>query len=82
MSLSKLKVSRKDFVWKYVIEVSEKTYIRCKFCNQRCTKGVNRLKHHLIRIHHGIKPCIEVSEDVRLECKEALNNFREQKKKK
>ena len=45
-------------------------------------EGINRLKHHLIRIHHGIKPCIEVSEDVRLECKEALNNFREQKKKK
>ncbi|RVW76324.1 hypothetical protein CK203_049874 [Vitis vinifera] len=43
--------------------------------------GVNRLKHHLAGTHHGMKPCNKVSEDVRLECKEALANFKDQKTK-
>ncbi|RVW61676.1 hypothetical protein CK203_065823 [Vitis vinifera] len=55
--------------------------LRCKFCNQRCTGGVNRLKHHLAGTHHGMKPCSKVSEDARLECKEALANFKDQKTK-
>ncbi|XP_059598128.1 uncharacterized protein LOC104881306 [Vitis vinifera] len=81
MSSSDSKNSRKDFVWKYVIEVSGEQYLRCKFCNQRCTGGVNRLKHHLAGTHHGRKPCSKVSEDARLECKEALANFKDQKTK-
>ena len=81
MSSSNLKNSRKDFVWKYVIEVSEEQYLRCKFCNQRCAGGVNRLKHHLAGTHRGMKPCPKVSEDVRLECKDALANFKDQKTK-
>ena len=64
MSSSDSKNSRKDFVWKYVIEVSGEQYLRCKFCNQRCVGGVNRLKHHLAETHHGMKPCPKVSEDV------------------
>ena len=76
------KNSRKDFVWKCVIEVSREQYLRCKFCNQRCAEGVNRLKHHLVGTHHGMKPCNKVSEDARLECKEALTNFKDQKTKK
>ena len=55
--------------------------MRCKFCNQRCAGGVNRLKHHLAETHHGMKPCPKVSEDVRLECKDALTNFKDQKTK-
>ena len=35
----------------------------------------------LSRTHHGMKPCPKVSEDVRLECKEALANFKDQKTK-
>ena len=66
-------------VWKYAIEVSEEKYIRCKFCNQRCTREVNRLKHHLAGTHHGMKPCNKVSEDTRLECKEALTNYKDKK---
>ena len=62
MSLSESKVSRKDFVWKYVIEVLGDKYIRCKFCNRRCSRGVNRLKHQLIKTHHGMSPCTKVSE--------------------
>ena len=81
MSSSDSKNSRKDFVWKYVIEVFGEQYLRCKFCNQRCTRGVNRLKHHLAGTHHGMKPCNKVSEDARLECKEALANFKDQKTK-
>ena len=81
MSSSDSKNSRKYFVWKYVIEVSEEQYLRCKFCNQRCAGGVNRLKHHLAVTHHGMKPYPKVSEDVRLECKEALTNFKDQKTK-
>ena len=81
MSSSDSKNSRKYFVWKYVIEVSEEQYFRCKFCNQRCTGGVNRLKHHLAGTHHGMKPCPKVSEDVRFECKEALANVKDQKTK-
>ena len=81
MSSSDSKNSRKDFVWKYVIEVSKEQYLICKFCNQRCTRGVNRLKHHLAGTHHGMKPCSKVSEDARLECKEALANFKDQKTK-
>ena len=81
MSSSDSKNSRKDFVWKYVIEVSGEQYLRCKFCNQRCTGGVNRLKYHLAGTHHGMKSCPKVSEDVRLECKEALTNFKDQKTK-
>ena len=72
MSFSDSKNSRKDFVWKYVIEVSEEQYLRCKFCNQRWAGGVNRLKHHLAGTHHGMKSCPKVSEDVRLECKDAF----------
>ena len=82
MSSSDSKNSRKDFVWKYVIEVAGEQYLRCKFCNQRCTGGVNRLKHHLAGTHHGMKPCNKVSEDARLECKEALANFKDKKTKK
>ncbi|KAL6328044.1 hypothetical protein AAG906_033312 [Vitis piasezkii] len=81
MSSSDSKNSRKDFVWKYVIEVADEQYLRCKFCNQRCTGWVNRLKHHLAGTHHGMKPCNKVSEDARLECKEALANFKDQKMK-
>ena len=55
--------------------------MRCKFCNQRCRGGVNGLKHHLVGTYNGMKPCNKVSEDVRLECKEALTNFKEQKTK-
>ena len=35
----------------------------------------------LVGTHHGIKPCNKVSEDARLECKEALTNFKDQKTK-
>ena len=66
-------------MWKYVIEVSREKYIRCNFCNQRCMGGVDRLKHHLAETHHGMKPCNKVSENIRLECQEALNNYKEQK---
>ena len=68
-------------MWKYVIEVFGEQYLRCKFCNQICARGVNRFKHHLARTDHGMKPCKKVSEDARLECKEALTNFKNQKKK-
>ena len=51
----------------------------CKFCNQKCTGGVNRLKHHLAGTHYGMKPCNKVSVNARLECKEALANFKDQK---
>ena len=73
MNSSDSKTSRKDVVWKYVIEDSEEKYIQCKFCNQRYAGGVNRLKHHLAGTHHGMKPCTKVSEDVRLECHKALS---------
>ncbi|KAJ9698985.1 hypothetical protein PVL29_007853 [Vitis rotundifolia] len=81
MSSTDSKNLRKDSVWKYVIEVAGEQYLRCKFCNQRCTGGVNRLKHHLAETYHGMKPCNKVSEDARLECKEALANFKDQKMK-
>ena len=81
MSSTDLRTWRKDFVSKYAIEISEEKYLRCKFFNQRCMGGVNRLKHHLTGTHHGMKPCNKVSEDVILECKEALTNFKEQKTK-
>ena len=81
MSSTDSRTLRKDSVWKYVIEIPKEKYLRCKFCNQRCTRGVNRLKHHLARAHNSMKPCNKVSEDVRLECKEALTNFKEQKTK-
>ena len=68
MSSFDSKVSRKDFVWKCVIEVSDEKYIQCKFCNQRCAEWVNRLKHHLVGTHHGMKPSTKVNENVRLEC--------------
>ncbi|RVW85517.1 hypothetical protein CK203_044114 [Vitis vinifera] len=44
-------------------------------------RRVNRLKHHLAGTHHGMKPCNKVSEDARLECKEALANFKDKKTK-
>ena len=81
MSSSDSKNSRKDFVWKYVIEVAGEQYLRCKFFNQRCMGGVNRLKHYLAETHHGMKQCNKVTEDARLECKEALANFKDQKTK-
>ena len=42
---------------------------------------MNRLKHHLAGTYHGMKSCNKVSEDARLECKEALANFKDQKMK-
>ena len=78
MSSSDLRTSQKDFLWKYAIEVSEEKYIRCKFCNQiYMHRGVNRL--HLVETHHGVKPCNKVSEYARLECKEALANYKDPK---
>ena len=79
MISSNLKTSQKDLVWKYAIEVSRKKYIICKFCNQRCIGRVNRLKHHLIGTHHGIKTCNKVSEDAILECNETLTNYKDKK---
>ena len=67
MSFTDSRTSRKDFVWKHAIEIPEEKYLRCKFCNQRCTRGVNRLKHHLVETHNGMKPCNKVRENVRLE---------------
>ncbi|RVX06268.1 hypothetical protein CK203_027563 [Vitis vinifera] len=61
--------------------VAREQYLRCKLCNQRCTGMVNRLKHHLVRTHHSMKPCNKVSEDARLECKAVLANFKDQKTK-
>ena len=55
-------------------------YIKCKFCNERCLRGINRYKHHLAGTHHGMRPCTKVSEDLRLVCKEAMNNFKGKKK--
>ena len=81
MSSSDWKSSRRDFVWKYVIEVSREKYILCKFWNQRCMRGVNRLKYHLLGTHHGMKPCNKVSKNIILECQEALSNYKEQKPK-
>ena len=81
MSSSDSKNSKKDFVWKDVIEVYGEQYLRCKFCNQRCAREVNRLKHHSTKTHHGMKPCPKVSEDIRLEYKEALANFKDKKTK-
>ena len=81
MSFTYSRTSRKDFVWKYAVEIPEEKYLTYKFCNQRCTGGVNRLKYHLVETHNGMKPCNKVSEDVKLECKEALTNFKEQKTK-
>ena len=79
MSSFDSRTSQKDFVWKYTIEVFWEKYIKCKFCNQRRTERVNRLKHHLAGTHHGMKPCNKVSEDARLECKEALTNYKDKK---
>ena len=42
---------------------------------------MNRLKHHLAGTHHSMKSCNKVSENARLECKEALTNFKDQKTK-
>lgn len=65
----------------FVIEIPEEKHLRCKLCNKKCTGGVNRLKHHLVETHHGMRPCNKVTKDIELECKEALANFKEQKKK-
>lgn len=43
---------------------------------------INKLKHHLVGTHDGVKPCTKVSGGVRLESKETLNNFRKKKIKK
>ena len=40
---------------------------------------VNRLKHYLAKIHHSIKPCTKVSEDVRLECKIGIERNKNKK---
>ena len=40
-------------------------------------RRVNRL--HLVETHHGVKPCNKVSEYARLECKEALTNYKDPK---
>lgn len=66
---------RKDFVWKYVKEVDGEKYMRCMFCDQVRNGGVNRLKHHLTRIHHGMRPCSNINEDVRLQCRKNLSYF-------
>ena len=79
MSSSYLKASRKDFVWKYFVKVSEEKHIWCKFCNQRCAGGVNKLKHHLAKTHHDMKLYNKINEDVRLECQKTLSNYKEQK---
>ena len=54
MSLSKSKVQER----KYIIKVMREKYIRYKFYNQRCSRWVNRHKHHFAETRHGMKPYI------------------------
>ena len=77
--MSDSKNLRKDFVWKYVKEVEGEKYFRSKFCDQTCSGTVSRLKNHLAGNHKGMKPCLKVPEDVKLQCQDALKNFSEQK---
>ena len=51
---------QEKIVWKYVIEVFGEQYLRCKFCNQRCVGGVNRLKHHLARTHYDVTKLVKM----------------------
>lgn len=73
--------SKKDFVWKYVKKVNGEKYMRCIFCDQVWSGGVNKLKHHLAGTHHGMRPYSKVSEDVRLECRMILLDFNDKKSK-
>nr|XP_033515152.1 uncharacterized protein LOC117279682 [Nicotiana tomentosiformis] len=50
----------------------DEKFFRCKFCNQRCSSMINRLKQHLAGTHKGIKPCPTVPDEVVDECKKAL----------
>lgn len=84
--MSEGKEKEKDFAWKYVKEDPQghvrRNYVFCKFCGQRCTGGVTRLKNHLAGTHNGIKPCPKVTAEAKEECQKALTAYHNEKDKK
>lgn len=68
--------SKKDFAWKWGIQVEGERYLRCSFCNQQCTGGITRLKNHLAHTHHGMKPCPKVPPNVKAKCSDYLKKFK------
>ncbi|CAL8153282.1 unnamed protein product [Prunus armeniaca] len=75
-------MNRKDPAWKYPKEIEGEKYLRCAFCDQRCSGGISRLKHHLGQTHHGMQPCKKVPEHVKKECAATLKNLQLEKRKK
>ncbi|CAL2265150.1 unnamed protein product [Prunus armeniaca] len=75
-------MNKKDLAWKYAKEVEGEKHLRCAFCDQRCSGGISRLKHHLGQTHHGMQPCKKVPEHVKKECAATLKNLQLEKRKK
>ncbi|XP_008221800.1 PREDICTED: uncharacterized protein LOC103321750 [Prunus mume] len=75
-------MNQKDPAWKYAKEIEGEKYLRCAFCDQRCSGGISRLKHHLGQTHHGMQPCKKVPEHVKKECAVTLKNLQLEKRKK
>ncbi|CAL9006544.1 unnamed protein product, partial [Prunus brigantina] len=80
--VTKRHMNRKDPAWKYAKEIEGEKYLRCAFCDQRCSGGISRLKHHLGQTHHGMQPCKKVPEHVKKECAATLKNLQLEKRKK
>ncbi|KAI8568658.1 hypothetical protein RHMOL_Rhmol02G0217700 [Rhododendron molle] len=73
------KGQKKDPVWKYTKTVDEEKYFRCKFCNQVCSGTIHRLKQHLAHAHKGMKACLKVPDEIKLEVQNLLKKHSEDK---
>ena len=52
-------------------------HLMCHHCTEDFWGGVSRMKHHLAGTHFGVKPCLQVSDDVRNSCAKMLNGLEE-----
>ncbi|KAI8555885.1 hypothetical protein RHMOL_Rhmol05G0208500 [Rhododendron molle] len=73
------KGQKKDPVWKYTKTVDGEKYFRCKFCNQVCSGTIHRLKQHLAHTHKGMKACLKVPDEIKLEVQNLLKKHSEDK---
>ncbi|PWA76125.1 hypothetical protein CTI12_AA224090 [Artemisia annua] len=63
--------ARTDVGWEYGVEVGYRT-VKCKFCNEVCTGGMFRFKHHLARTHQNVTACTNVPEEVKVKIQNIL----------
>ncbi|KAJ9561078.1 hypothetical protein OSB04_006238 [Centaurea solstitialis] len=67
--------------WEHGIDMGDRK-VKCKFCDNVYTSGINRFKHHLARTGQNVGPCTKVPEDVTIKFLKLLEDNETSTKKK